>query len=456
MVLTKIEGLWIFMVLVVALMPVMLYKIAQSSLYSFDEAWYGEVAKQISVRGDWWIMHFNEQVFTDHPPVGFWIINLGQRVWGVNELGTRMGVVMCGVAGLVGVYLLGKLLFGEWVGWLAGLALLSSPWYEFRARSGNLDVILTAGMVWVIYLAFKASVDKRYFWVWVVITALVMLVKTAAPFAVIPALIIIFWRNKTISLQKMYLAVMIIVGTYGFWMYTNIKASPTFWTKYSMVAVPGAGERQNYWNNLLQIKTFVHHGIGDWFRPSVVALVVCGILGLFRKKYLVIAVMVASILGPMLVSERARLWHMIPAYPFLLVGLFSVLKLLTSWIPKRIGLVLVAVWALMTATALIKKNWYEFIDVNANVSDEQILSQKAGNLKGRLYIGENFLPAAVFYSNKQVERMYGSVDELYQAADSNYLLIAKESQLNEIKSDTTKFEVLAEDRDKKLVRLIKF
>lgn len=151
------------------------------------------------------------------------------------------------------------------------------------------------------------------------------------------------------------------------------------------------------------------------------------------------------ILFPMVFSDRARLWHMIPAYPFLLLALFAVVR--------KTGVIITLLFTLFIALPMISKNWYEIVDLPVFVSDEAILSKKASSFKERLYIGENFVPTAAFYSNKQIERMYGTIDELFVHADANFLLIADREKF---KITNLKYELIATDRDKLLVRFKKF
>jgi 4-amino-4-deoxy-L-arabinose transferase len=89
------------LILLIALTPFFFFKLGQTSLYSFDEAWYAEIAKQISLSKSFMVMHFNNQVFTDHPPAGFWLIALGQQLFGVNEFGSRIMSASFGLFGLL-------------------------------------------------------------------------------------------------------------------------------------------------------------------------------------------------------------------------------------------------------------------------------------------------------------------------------------------------------------------
>lgn len=420
------------LILLISLLPMFFYKLGASSLVNWDEAWYAEVAKQLLNSGNLLVMKFNQQIFTDHPPGGFWLITIGQQIFGINELGSRIMSAVFGILGILGIYLLGKELFGKLVGFCSALALASAPWYLFRSRSGDLDIFLTVLIIWTVYFSYK-----KYFWRTTVLLSWLLLIKTAVPFVILPVLALL-WGKKSIKLFIIPLTI------YLTWVSANVVASSTFFSKYLFVGLPGIGQKTSILSNLLQIKVFVHHGIGDWFRYSVVALAISTFF-IRQKKFLVPVVATFCILAPMLFSDRARLWHMIPVYPFLILALFGVVR--------KTGILITLLFTLFIAIPTIQRNWYEIVDIPTYISDEAILSKKASQFKERLYIGENFVPVASFYSNKQIERMYGSIDELFAHADANFLLIAdKEKFVN----NSHPYEYIASDRDKLLVKFKKF
>lgn len=197
------------------------YKFGASSLVNWDEAWYAEVAKQLLTSGNLLVMKFNQQIFTDHPPGGFWLIAIGQQIFGINELGSRIMSAIFGVLGIFGIYLLGKELFGKVVGFCTALALATAPWYLFRSRSGDLDIFLTVFMIWTVYFSVK-----KYFWRTTISLSWLLLIKTVAPFVIIP-LLFILWGKKVFRLLILPMTI------YLAWVSANVVASSTFFYKIS-------------------------------------------------------------------------------------------------------------------------------------------------------------------------------------------------------------------------------
>src|SRR3989338_2089605 len=96
--------------------PLFFYKLGQSSLVSWDEAWYGDVARHISQTGDLFNLIYNGTTFTDKPPGGFWIEAIFFKLFGVNEWIARLPQAIAGLVTLYMVYLLGSKLFNRSVG----------------------------------------------------------------------------------------------------------------------------------------------------------------------------------------------------------------------------------------------------------------------------------------------------------------------------------------------------
>ena len=190
------------LVLIVISLPFFFYKLGQSSLVSWDEAWYAEIAKNINKTGNLFELYFNGSKYYDHPPFGFWMIALSQKIFGINEFGARAASAIFAIIAVIFLYLLGKEFFSKKVGFFSALALSSAPWFVYRARSGNLDIFLTALFVVTIYLAFKVANNKKYLLVFSLSLAFLFLTKTMVPFTIIPALIIIFFRSSLFGKKK--------------------------------------------------------------------------------------------------------------------------------------------------------------------------------------------------------------------------------------------------------------
>ncbi|MBI2593161.1 glycosyltransferase family 39 protein, partial [Candidatus Daviesbacteria bacterium] len=306
--------------LLLLLSPLYFFNLDNLSLVSWDEAWYGAIARNISEGGDPLVLWWNGNVYADHPPAGFWVIALFQSVFGINEFGTRVGSAVFGMAGLFLTYLLGKELFSKTVGLISALALSSTYWYIYRARSGNLDIFLTVFFIATFYFAFKSLKNAKFLVPFAVSFGLLLLTKSVIPLTIIPSLLIIFFGSK-LKFQDTKKAVFIFLLVTIPWFAALRLQAPNSLSKYFLIGAPGVGSEQDYLKNFNQIKEYLHFGVGKWFWPGVIGVV--GGLVSFNRGLLAMSVFCISFFVPFVLSEKGQIWHLIPLYPFLTLGFFG-------------------------------------------------------------------------------------------------------------------------------------
>lgn len=120
-----ISGLWLLLVLV---------SLFSRHLLVIDETRYISVAWEMWVRGDWLVPYLNGEPYHHKPPLLFWLVNLGWKLFGVSESVARL--VPAG-AGLAGVFLAALLAGKLWpkrdelkiiAAWVLSTTLLWTLW----------------------------------------------------------------------------------------------------------------------------------------------------------------------------------------------------------------------------------------------------------------------------------------------------------------------------------------
>ena len=74
--------------LLLAFLAALLYLpgLGNHALWNPDEARYAEVAREMRLLGEWFVPHLNGEVYSQKPPLLFWLINLASLVTaGLNE-----------------------------------------------------------------------------------------------------------------------------------------------------------------------------------------------------------------------------------------------------------------------------------------------------------------------------------------------------------------------------------
>lgn len=439
--------------LLLLLSPLFFYKLGQTSLVSWDEAWYAAIARNILQTKDFFVMHYNGNIFNDHPPAGFWIMAISYVLFGISEFTTRAPSAIFGMLTLFVTYLLGKDLFNRVVGFSSAVALTSASWFLYRARSGNLDVFLTFFFVLTIYLAIKAAKEKKYLVYFSISLLFLFLTKSVVPFTIIPALVIIFW-GKVPKVKNLVVPAVIFVLGIAVWLFTQIRVYPNFLQRYFGIGLPSVTLSTDYLSNFNLIKGYLHEGIGKWFWPGVFS-VFAGILTR-KKNFFILLVFCLSFFAPFLLSFRGQIWHLIPLYPFVILAFFGLAFYIAQFLTgsKWIPVVSVLAVCFYFSFTLLRQEWFQFIDIPAFVSDEAILSREAAKYQVKYVIDGDFTPAAVFYSDKIVSQTYvGGLKELFDSKTS-FVLYTKKERLDSEGIRENQYKILKSDRDKILVEKI--
>ncbi len=116
----------------IALMPVNMF-------WDQDEAYYARSAIEMSETGDWIVPRYNGEVFAHKPPFIYWMMALGMKVFGENELGARL--ISAPMTALAGIFL-----------FLIGRRM-------FDARTGLWSMLIYPSMLLVAYLGTTAMLD---------------------------------------------------------------------------------------------------------------------------------------------------------------------------------------------------------------------------------------------------------------------------------------------------------
>ncbi|MDO8504142.1 MAG: glycosyltransferase family 39 protein [bacterium] len=451
----------LILLLLTATFPLFFYKLGQSSLVSWDEAWYAEIARNILKSGDPLNLIWSGEPFFDHPPAGFWLITATFKVFGVNEFSARFPSALAGLGSLFILYFLGKALFGRVVGFASALALPSAFWFLYRSRSGNLDIILTMFFLLTLYMAIKSARDKRFLYPFSLCLGFLFLTKSLVPLTIIPAIIVIFWKTKTLKVRDFLLPSILFLVFVGSWFITQMTRDPYFTKRILEVGLPGIPTDASfsqvslnaYRENFNVVKGYLHEGVGKWFWPGILSL----ILGLFLKerRFYILASFSIVFFVPFIFSSRVGIWHLIPLYPILILTSLGLLSLFLRKILKSKILVVLGVLAVSFYFSIlqIRRAWYQFIDIPAYVSDEAILSREAGKYEEDLFIeGSDFRPTAVFYSGKNVPQRLsdGKLISLFES-EKPFLLITYENNLDQLGISAKRYQILKKDRDKILV-----
>jgi len=456
-------------------LPLFLYNLGGFSLIDFDEAWYAEIARNILINHQPFLLSFNQAPYLDHPPAGFIIIALSFLVFGVSEFSARFPSAILGFASVILTYLIGKNLFNSAVGIGGGVMLLSSVWFILRARSGNLDAVFIFFYLLTFYCAVK--VKNNYKWIYLAAAsfALANLTKSAIALTLIIPIIFLFRIYKIkLKIKEIIISAVVFLIILAPWLIINYQNFGFGFLKHTYDV--GFRSQARMMPNLAEIGSsltflYLHFGIREWFYPAIISLI-GALLFIFKNRLLIpVYIWILILLTGFLTNAKTEIWHLIPLYPILglLIAFFffqiaalfmgKLFKISTSRSIKVASLI-----TIISFVVFASKQVYEFKnEVKLFDREKSGLAQTAKMAQGlpeQLYLdGEFFLPQATFYSQKTVILAKGQgppIDNLIGIVNFGpkpFLLLTELWRLETDDIDKTKYEILSEYKGYVLIRV---
>ncbi|MBP7145967.1 MAG: glycosyltransferase family 39 protein [Acidobacteria bacterium] len=125
-------------------------------LWTPDEPYFAEGAREMIVDGHWAVPHVNGVVTTDKPPLFFWLIALLSLPFGhVSSLTARLPSVLASAASIALTMRLGRRMGGERLALLAAAILATTVLFWEKSRTSQIDALLSL-LVLVAVSAFEA------------------------------------------------------------------------------------------------------------------------------------------------------------------------------------------------------------------------------------------------------------------------------------------------------------
>lgn len=226
--------LWI----VLACLPLFLLDLGKPGLND-GEAMFSEVAREMHLSGDWVTPHLNGTRHFDKPAFPYWLVGLGQALFGFNEFAARFGHALCSVGTVAAVGLTGATLYGAQAGWISALVMATSFGHFIFGRLSMPDPPLIFWFCAAILGYVRGCFgSERFRWPWLVVLFAALgfglltkgLVGAGLPFAIILIHATLTGHlRKFFSPSRFIVAVVVLLAVAAPWFIAVEKANPGFW-----------------------------------------------------------------------------------------------------------------------------------------------------------------------------------------------------------------------------------
>ncbi|HEX8740238.1 MAG TPA: phospholipid carrier-dependent glycosyltransferase [Casimicrobiaceae bacterium] len=129
-----------------------------------DEGRYAEIAREMTVTGDWVTPRLDGIKYFEKPPLQYWLTAATFDAFGVSDASARLSTAIAGLLTVLAVGATGAMIATPSAGLLAGAVLASSVWHFGIAHILTLDAMLSfwlAVALCAFLLAQRASPSRR-------------------------------------------------------------------------------------------------------------------------------------------------------------------------------------------------------------------------------------------------------------------------------------------------------
>jgi 4-amino-4-deoxy-L-arabinose transferase-like glycosyltransferase len=170
------------------------YNFSVNDIWTPNESFYAESVREMFESGNFLDIQYNYEARYNKPPLTYWLIAASASIFGLNEFGIRLPMILLTIGSVWLTYLLGKRLYGEKGGIYAMLIMAVSVQLMAVKQYASPEIPLTFFFTLTLYWFIKAYHDEKtkYYYFSYVALGLTVLTK-GYPYIVIIASIIGFY-----------------------------------------------------------------------------------------------------------------------------------------------------------------------------------------------------------------------------------------------------------------------
>jgi 4-amino-4-deoxy-L-arabinose transferase-like glycosyltransferase len=387
------------------------FRLGNTALTNWDEAWFGSVAQDMAKSGSILAGKWNGQIFFYEPPLLVWLLTLTIRIFGESEFWLRSVSAISGVFTVIGCYVLAKKIAkSRLAGLLTSLIILSDIEILFRSRQINVEILLTVLLLWSVIFMVKADEENKYRWIIssAICLSLAFLTKRASPLLAVPAIGYLLLKTKPVLRNFFIFFITFIIFTLPWYLLSYLKWGGQFINEFfigytlNKIKSVNASIGTSPFFYLNSIK----HAFKFWTLLIPLAAV-WGAIKSFRNRNIAgLSIFVLTFLTFLTLAPIKSSWFLLPIHPIIAViaGLFinNIYKKYKPSCPFLYFFVLFFTFSLSIFQLIHYRHDYIVPDTTNN---QAAISRLAGAMadKGQaIYLDDEYLPVAVFYSRKKV------------------------------------------------------
>lgn len=216
--------------------------LGKTPLWIYDEVRNAECAREMYQRGDWVVPTFNGGLRTLKPPLHYYFMFGGFKIFGITEWGARFFSAVFGMVTIFITYFFVKKYSSPGQALITSLVLLASSHFLFEFRMSVPDpylIFLNTASIFTAFLFFNPDSyrEKKNYWLWLCAITMGLGTLAKGPVAIaLPGAAILIWLIWEKRIQEIFSWKILVAGIIMFavavpWYLLVHKQTNGEWTK---------------------------------------------------------------------------------------------------------------------------------------------------------------------------------------------------------------------------------
>ena len=203
--------------------------LGNTHLFDWDEINFAEIAREMVLSKNYMHPQINFQLFTEKPPLFFWLQAISMNIFGINEYASRFPNAMLGFIVLPVLFLIGKRLKNNLFGLLWAMAYACTILPHLYFKSGIIDPWFNFFIFMSLYgltEAYHKKINHQFGFKWILLSGTMagLAILTKGPAAILilgltGCFVLLSNRFKSfLSVQQILIFSLLTLATAGLWL----------------------------------------------------------------------------------------------------------------------------------------------------------------------------------------------------------------------------------------------
>lgn len=210
-------------------------RLNEPPIYILDEARNAQCAKEMMQNSDWITPTFNDELRPHKPPLHYYFMWLGYKLFGTNAFGARFFSALMGLLTILVTYYFTRRFISRRVAILASAILVCSTHFMFEFRLAVPDPYLIFFVTWALFSFYAHVQENKLSWLLTAAIATGLSVLAKGPVAIVliaaPAICFLILQHKwklIFSVKMLYAFLLTTAVAFPWFIMVHIATNGAF------------------------------------------------------------------------------------------------------------------------------------------------------------------------------------------------------------------------------------